>query len=400
MNKHWEHARTLSSADLAPQLQAWRAKHFSEFIAQGFPTKQQENWKYTDLSLLANESFEVDNKASQSTSAAKLPAGVILISLSEALQKHADIVMPYLDLIKNTNSLVSLNLSFLQNGLFLYVPKNVVVEQPIEISHCLAAMTKNAMQHSFCLIVVDTAAQASVLETYVGDNTSKYFNNIVTAIFVRDAAKLNYYKCQNESMSTYHIANTQITQHTNSEVKAFNFCFGGQLVREDLIVALQGKNAKAELFGLYMPKQKQHMDHHTAIFHDVAECNSYQLYKGILDDAAVGVFNGKIQVQAQAQNTQAQQTNRNLLLSKTAQINTKPELEIYADQVQCQHGATVGQLDEDALFYLRSRGIGSEEAIRMLTHAFAEEVLEKIPSTYACNLIRSFLVNDREYNDD
>ena len=388
MNKHWGHAHTLLSADLAPKWQAWRGKHFAEFIAQGFPTKQQENWKYTDLSLLANESFELDSKTTRSINAAILPAGVVLVSLAEALQEHADIITPYLDLIKNTNPLVSLNLAFLQNGLFLYVPKNTVIEQPIEISHCVSTMAENAMQHSFCLVVVDTAAQVSLLETYMGDNANKYFNNVVTAIFVRDAAKLNYFKCQNESKDTYHIANTQITQQANSEVKAFNFCFGGQLAREDLTVTLQGKGAKVELFGLYMPREKQHMDHHTAIIHDVAECNSYQLYKGILDDSAVGVFNGKILVQPQAQNTQAQQTNRNLLLSKTAQINTKPELEIYADQVQCQHGATVGQLDEDALFYLRSRGISAEHATRVLTYAFAEEVLELIPSKVVSDLLK------------
>jgi Fe-S cluster assembly protein SufD len=388
MNEHWSHPRTLLSAELAPRWQAWRANNFATFLAQGFPNKKQEEWRHTDVSAIADHTFQLVKNSELPTHSA-LPAGVIFASLAEALQTHSEIIEPYLKLIKKSNPFVDLNFAFLQAGLFLYVPKNVVIPQPVQWTHYLAALNEDAMQHSCQVIVLEPQAQLSLVEVYNGDNQNKYFNNILTAIFVNEGASLTYYKCQNETLSTYHIANTQITQQANSIVKSFNFSLGAQLARDDLQILLNGEGAHCELYGLYMPRRQQHIDNHTAIVHQVANCSSQQLYKGILNDDATAVFNGKILVQPQAQNTQAQQTNRNLLLSKIAQINTKPQLEIYADQVQCQHGATVGQLDKDAIFYLQSRGINAEEATRMLTYAFAEEVLEKIPSSNVSNFIRA-----------
>jgi Fe-S cluster assembly protein SufD len=264
------------------------------------------------------------------------------------------------------------------DGLFLYVPKNVKIEKPIQCLFISTQEFQDSMQHLRNLIIVEENSQVTLFETYVSETEKKYFNNIVTQIYLGNHSQINYYKYQQESENGYHIANTQIHQQANSCVNSFHFSLGSQLAREDLAVSLNQSGAECALYGLYLLDNRQHIDHHTRIDHHVSNCTSYELYKGILAAQSVGVFNGKIIVHPQAQRSNAQLVNQNLLLAKTAEINTKPELEIYADDVKCSHGATVGQIDDESLFYLRSRGIEEQTAQNILTYAFASEVINQI----------------------
>jgi Fe-S cluster assembly protein SufD len=230
--------------------------------------------------------------------------------------------------------------------------------------------------HMRNLFVVEENAQATIVETYSGEGV--YFTNGVTEIALDQDANLDHYKIQIESEEACHVATQQLEQAGPSVFTSHNISFGGALVRNDINSRLGGEHIESTINGLYVVNGRQHVDNHTAIDHAVPNCNSHELYKGIMDGRSTGVFNGKIFVRQDAQKTDAKQTNQNLLLSEDAVIDTKPQLEIYADDVRCTHGATVGQLDADSLFYLRSRGIGLAEARAMLVHAFASDVLNRI----------------------
>ncbi|MCX6625587.1 MAG: Fe-S cluster assembly protein SufD [Acidobacteria bacterium] len=271
------------------------------------------------------------------------------------------------------NPFVALNTANLTDVFVVEIEDGAVVTEPVRIAfHTDGA----AAVHPRVLILAGRNSQASVIEEYSG--SGRYFTNAVTEIVAAENATLDHYKLQQESPEAYHVGTVQMHQGRNTNVTTFSLSFGGALVRNDINGVLDDENGECTMNGLFLTGDQQHVDHHTMLDHAKPHCRSREYYRGILGGSSTGVFNGKIIVRQDAQKTDAIQSNKNLLLSKDATINTKPQLEIWADDVRCTHGATVGQLDEEARFYLRSRGIGEAAARVMLTHAFAQDVLERI----------------------
>jgi Fe-S cluster assembly protein SufD len=264
------------------------------------------------------------------------------------------------------------------DGAFLHVPDGVVLEQPLQILF-ISAVDQPAVSHPRTLIVLGERSQARIIETYVGvEADTHYFANAVTEVFVGESAVLDHYKVQQESVGAFHIGSMHVHAARSASFSSHSFSLGGKLVRNDALATLDGEGAEVTLNGLYLADGDRLVDNHTTIDHARAHCPSHEVYKGILGGRARAVFNGKIIVRQDAQKTDAKQTNRALLLSDDALINTKPQLEIFADDVKCTHGAAIGQLDEDAIFYLRARGLTFFEARDMLIHAFAGEILERV----------------------
>jgi Fe-S cluster assembly protein SufD len=262
---------------------------------------------------------------------------------------------------------------------FIYVPPGRVVEEPINVDYAVAAFNQDApyLWYRRALVVLDRGSQATVIESFDG-GVPQYATNALTEIVLGDGARLDHYKAQEEASQAFHIAITQAVLGRNSNFSTHYVGLGGALVRNEVRVRFDAENGEATVNGLYLAGDSQHIDNFTVIDHAQAHCASHELYKGILDGRAKGVFNGKIFVRLHAQKTDAKQTNQTLLLSDDATINTKPQLEIFADDVKCTHGATVGQLDAQQLFYLRSRGIDSEQARALLTFAFANDIVGRI----------------------
>jgi Fe-S cluster assembly protein SufD len=304
----------------------------------------------------------------------------LVTNLATALREHADLLETHLARYATSDltPFVALNTAFLGEGAFVSLPRNAVVENTI---HLLFVSTESATptaSHPRTLILAGENSQATLIETYVGTEGATYLTNAVTEIVLEANAHLDHVKVQQESLSAYHVAYQKTQMGRSSVFRSHSIVLGGAIARNDANAFLGGEGGECTLNGLTLGQGKQLLDNHTAIDHAVPHCNSHELYKSILNDQARGVFNGKIFVQKDAQKTDAKQTNQTLLLSKAAQINTKPQLEIFADDVKCTHGATIGQLQEEPLFYLRSRGIGLEEARSLLTYAFASEVLDGI----------------------
>jgi Fe-S cluster assembly protein SufD len=279
------------------------------------------------------------------------------------------------------HAFVALNTAFLADGAFIHVPAHAVVEKPIHVLFLSTGAGNGTplMAHPRVLVVLGDNSQASVVESYAGPEGTRYLTNAVTELVLGPHAVLDHYKLQHESVEAYHVGGTYIHAARSANCSSHSVSLGGALVRNDVVAVLDGEGGECTLNGLYLGDAQRLVDNHTTIDHAKAHCGSREIYKGILADRARGVFNGKIIVRADAQKTDAKQTNRALLLSHDAQINTKPQLEILANDVKCTHGAAVGQLDEEAVFYLRSRGIGRAEARRLLIHAFAGDVLQRMP---------------------
>lgn len=273
----------------------------------------------------------------------------------------------------------ALNAGLVHDGAYVLIPQGSAFATPIEIIHASRAENGPVASHPRTLIYAARNSQATVIERYVGPREAEaYLTNSVVEIVLEEGAFIDHYKIQQESGSAYHIANTQVVQKQGSNFSSHYVSLGGALVRNETRVRFEGERCSATVNGLYVATGKQHMDNFTVIDHAQPHCESHEMYKGVLDRQGHGVFNGKIFVREDAQKTDAKQTNKVLLLSDEAVINTKPQLEIFADDVKCTHGATVGQLDENQLFYLRSRGIPREEARRILTFAFANDVVSRI----------------------
>jgi Fe-S cluster assembly protein SufD len=300
--------------------------------------------------------------------------------LAEALAKHSDLVRPHLARYADVeeHAFTALNTAFLQDGVFIYIPQNRVIEQPITIDYLAAADGRALVWHRRCLIVAEPNSQASIVERYRGRASDVYFTNAVTEIVLGEGAIVDHCKLQQESATAFHVHTIQVQQGRASNFANHAIAHGAKLARNEVNVVLGAEGCECTLNGLYMAGGDQLIDHHTLIEHAKPHCTSHELYKGILDGKAHGVFRGKIHVHPDAQKTDAKQTNQTLLLSEDAIINTKPQLEIYADDVKCTHGATVGQLDAEALFYLRSRGIAKDEARALLTYAFANDIMGRI----------------------
>lgn len=390
---------------------AVRRAAIARFAELGFPTTRDEEWKFTNVAPIAKVNFKstlennivgltgrdiepylftgfqghllvfVDGHFSNRLSNLReLPKGAKVGSLAEALRTDADLVNSHLTRYARfeDNAFTALSTAFLRDGAFVFMPDQTILENPIYLLFLATGRKENPAFHPRNLILVGKSSQVSIIERYAGMGRSAYLNNIVTEIVLGENAMAEHDKLQDESAAAFHISSTHVVQNAHSNFTSNSVSFGGGLVRNNVTSVLNAQDCECTLNGLSLATGTQHVDNHTTIDHVSSHCRSHELYKSILDGKAKGVFNGKIFVRRDAQKTDAKQTNKTLLLSDDATIDTKPQLEIFADDVKCTHGATVGQLDEEQVFYLRARGIGLEQARDILTFAFASDVISRI----------------------
>ena len=377
-----------------------REEAFAIFSEQGFPTQKNEDWKYTNVAPIARESFVVRTGPDASVevaAAGKYPESarsriVFLdgafdknlstypaISFADALrdEKFAGILKKHLgagaDVAKN--GFVALNTAFIGDGVFIHIPKDTKAETPI---HFLFVSTDGKASFPRVLIYAERGSQATIIESYESHSEGCSFTDSVVEIVLEDDANLTHYRVQKENSESFNIGTTTATIARGSVYDATNINLGGAISRHDANVKFTAEGGECFVDGLYMLNGSQHADTHSVIDHTVPNCISHQTYKGVLSDRSHAVFNGKVFVRENARGTDAQQSNKNLLLSNEARVDTKPQLEIFNDDVKCAHGATVGQLEEEELFYLLTRGIGPDLAKNLLTYGFAEEVINKI----------------------
>jgi len=386
------------SQQLAPYLEAFdrvpktplHQAAMERFLELGFPTSREEDWKFTNLAPLTRMSFEPAEPGDAKVAAKILsafPPGPRIVFLNGRRLTPAEPNRPLetrLDFRKRP--FVALNTAFLSDLATVHV-KGILAE-PVHVIYISLPGGRPRMAHPRNLFVFESGAQGSVIETYVGENV--YFNNAVTEIIAGEGAVVEHVKLQRESLDAFHISTIHIEQGRGSVVTSRSFALGGALARTEINAVLD-EGSECTLNGLYAVDGHRHVDTRTVIDHAKPHATSHELYKGILNDRSSAVFNGKIIVRKDAQKTDAKQTNKNLVLSEDATINTKPQLEIFADDVRCTHGATVGQLDSDSIFYLRSRGIGEQAARAMLIEAFTREIADGIKSQAFRNYVESLL---------
>jgi Fe-S cluster assembly protein SufD len=309
-----------------------------------------------------------------------LPKGVVAGSLAKAMADEPELVADYLARQRHLrdHAFTALNTAFLRDGAYVFVPRGVIVEEPLYLISLSSCGGEACVLHPHNLIVAEEASQLRLVEYYAGLGEGVSFTNAVTEVAAGPNAVVDHYKVQREGLEAFHIATSYVELARGTNFSSHLVSLGGGLVRNEIHARLGAEGGCCTLNGLYLATGKQHVDNHTEIDHALPNCQSHELYKGILDEQAHGVFNGKIFVRQDAQKTDAKQTNQTLLLSDSAVIDTKPQLEIFADDVKCTHGATVGQLSDEAIFYLRSRGIGLAEARSLLTFAFANDIVRRI----------------------
>jgi Fe-S cluster assembly protein SufD len=307
-------------------------------------------------------------------------AGLRILSLTEAFQQEEDLVRAHLGRYAafENESFTALNTAFLHDGVLLHVGRGRVVDAPIVLRFVSTASSDPTMSFPRVLVVAEESSSVAIVESYVGDANGVYFTNAVTEVAVGANASVVHCKIQRESGRAFHVGRIEARQEASSRFGSYAISLGAALARTDIGTVFEGEGGECTFDGLYMADGQQHVDHHTSIDHRRSSCASRELYKGVLGGRSSGVFNGKVTVRPDAQKTDAQQVNKNLLLSEAATINTKPQLEIFADDVKCSHGATIGRLDEKALFYLRSRGIDEAAARELLIGAFANELVGRI----------------------
>jgi Fe-S cluster assembly protein SufD len=396
-------ALALPGQDL-PWLQQLRTDAHAQFASHGFPSPREEEWRYTNVSALEKKAFKpllgaaqtvdaewlkahqledtyslvlVDGRFSSELSPLEgLPDTVQILGMAEALQTCPEQVAAYFGkaVSNNEHGFIAFNNAWFTDGVFVHIPAKCVLDKPIQCLHIVTqdgglATTRN-------VLVLAEHAAAQWLETFVGADVG-YLSAAVTEAFVGQNAELTAYKVQCESAKAYHFGGMYIKQARDTHFTHHNFAFGGLLARSDIHTDLE-RASECELNGLYLGVKRQHIDNHTRINHNQPDAISRETYKGVLDGRARGVFQGRVIVAANAQKTDSQMNNRNLLLSADAEVDTKPQLEIYADDVKCGHGVTIGQLDEKSVFYLQSRGVDEETARNLLTFAFANEMVDKI----------------------
>jgi len=390
-------------------INSFRQKSILDFEQNGLPNKKNENYKYTniessflgaykrqyspqDLSVDINDVFSCDVPEldthlllingwflGNENTLLELPGGVLAGSLHEAAKKYPELVEKYYGKIQseNNDTLFSLNNAFAQDGLFVYFPKGIKLEKPIQLINLVVA-NEQLMIHPRNLIITEEDSSGSIIICDHSVNPDAFLMNSSTEIFAGKNSKLEMYRQQNAHDHSVQITNTTILQKENSYVNSVYITLHGGTVRNNLHVELSEPNAENHSSGLWLADKTQHIDNNTFVHHNAPNCTSSQLYKGILDDSSTGIFSGRILVDKDAQKTAAFQSNKNLLMTNEAKSRSKPQLEIYADDVKCSHGSATGQLDENAMFYLRARGISKKEACHLLMQAFASEVINKI----------------------
>ena len=382
------------------------AERFGEV---GFPTRRNEEWRFTNVSPIAETPFTLATKADSAMpadalahytyagmggtqlvfvnghfqadlSSQEFPAGVTVSTLAAAMEASPKLVEAHLGRYAKftTQAFVALNTAALEDGAFVHLSRNAVIEEPVHLLFVSTPHGGPTVSHPRILIIAEENSQATLVESYSGTPDAVYFTNAVTEVVAAENAVLDHYKVQRESVKSYHVATMQLQLARSTNFSSHSVGLGGLLVRNDANAYLGGEGIECTLNGVYLGNDRQLIDNHTEIDHAMPHCNSHEIYKGILDGHSRGVFNGKIFVREDAQKTDAKQTNQTLLLSPTAQIDTKPQLEIFADDVKCTHGATIGQLSDEALFYLRARGIPKDNARALLTYAFASDIVSRI----------------------
>ena len=385
-----------------------RTEAIKHFENEGFPTKRQEAWKYTSLNSILKHDYSVfpkhedalefkdvkkyfihdidsykivfiDGKYSSHLSQTTHDGiDVCLMSAALTKPKYRLVIENYFNKIASKDGLSSLNTAFSAEGAYIYIPKNKLVDKPIQVLHFSTGNEAALMLQPRNLVVVGENSHVQIIERHQSLTDNPVLTNSVTEIFANKRAIVDYYKIQNDRETASLIDNTFVNQKQESIAKVHTFSFGGKVTRNNLNFYQNGERIDSTMKGITIIGNKQHVDHNTLVHHIEPNCESHQDYKGIFGDSATGVFNGKVLVEKEAQKTDAFQANNNILLSDKASINTKPQLEIFADDVKCSHGCTIGQLDESAMFYLRSRGIPEKEARGLLMFAFSNNVLDSV----------------------
>ena len=395
--------------DVNSDLHEVRTSAIKNFENKGFPTKKEEAWKYTSLNSVLKNDFSVFPKSENNIEFADVKKyflheidtykvvfidgvfssflsstthdGIDVCLMSSALNKpkYKMVIDNYFNKIANLDeSLTSLNTAFANEGAYINIPKSKVVDKPIEIMYFSTGSEAALLVQPRNLVVVGENSHVQIIERHQSLNENPVLTNSVTEIFAQKRAIVDYYKIQNDNLEANLIDNTYVSQKQETNVSVNTFSFGGNLTRNNLNFYHYGERIVSNLNGITIIGDKQHVDHYTLVQHSTPNCESHQDYKGIFSDRSTGVFNGKIYVEKEAQKTNAFQKSNNILLSDKATINAKPQLEIFADDVKCSHGCTIGQLDQDALFYLRARGIPKKEAKALLLFAFGNDVVNKI----------------------
>ena len=385
-----------------------RTQAIKKFEEEGFPTKRLENWKYTSLKKILQHDYKLFPSKSEALEFKDIESflindiesykiifvdgkycshlsetthdGMDICILSSALtQSKYDLVIEnYFDKIAKKDGITSLNTAFSSEGSFIHIPKNIQVDKPIQIIYFSTGKNESVLYQPRNLVVVDENSQVEIIEKYHSLNDNSVLVNTVTEIYADKKSNVKHYKIQNDNNTSSLIDNTFVSQEHSSSYSLHTFSFGGELIRNNLNIFQNDERIESSINGITIIDDNQHVDHNTLIHHRKPNCNSYQDYKGIFGGKSVGVFNGRVLVEKEAQKTNAFQANNNVLISDKAAINTKPQLEIFADDVKCSHGCTVGQLDKNALFYLRSRGIAEKEATALMMYGFANKVLTSV----------------------
>ena len=405
-----------------------RTEAFQNFEKLGFPTKKLEAWKYTSLNSILKEDYSlfpnkektinleevkkyfihdidtykivfIDGKYSSFLSETTHDQiDVCLMSSALTKSKYKAVIENYFNKAARQDHLTSLNTAFTKEGAYIHIPKNIEVEKPIQIINFSTGAQTATMFQPRNLIVVDQNSHIQIIERHQSLTEHPVLTNSVTEIFAGRHANIDYYKIQNDTTSASLVDNTYIEQDSNSVVSVHTFSFGGSMTRNNLNFYQKGEHIDSILKGITIIEGKQHVDHHTLVHHIEPNCESHQDYKGIFDERSTGVFNGKVIVEKEAQKTNAYQQNNNVLVSDRSTINAKPQLEIFADDVRCSHGCTIGQLDEQALFYMQQRGIPKKEARALLMYAFANTVLESVRIPEVKTRITQLIANKLNVN--
>ena len=408
-----------------------RKAGLASFADQGFPTLHDEDWRFTNVAPIAKLNFQLAKEVSVNGAETKLidesafaklsghrlvfvngffcaklsslkpvAGGVRIENLSAALAKDSALIEKHLGKYAHTasNTFAALNQAFFTDGAFIFVPAGVEVAEPVQLIYISSAKQNGETILPRNLVIAEANSKLTVVESYISTGNVAYFTNAVTEILAGESARVEHVKLQDEATDAFHIATIAGEFGRTSNVTVHSFALGAKLSRTNIRTKLAGEGLECILNGLYLTRGEQLADHHMIAEHAQPHCASHEYFNGILDDKSKGIFHGRIYVHPIAQKTDAKQTNKNLLLSDDATADTKPQLEIYADDVKCTHGATIGQLNDESIFYLRSRGIGTDTARQMLIHAFAGEIIERIKCEPAREVIDKLVWNRLEAN--